>query len=131
MLAARDHTGETLAEGLARMGAQASAIPGVQRARNSTAAYLELHIEQGPVLEQKGLPIGVVTHIVGGRRMALTILGAAGHSGTTPMALRSDALVAASLIVAEAHRQATRLNGPAPYVVANVCRSEERPERKE
>ncbi|AEC21737.1 allantoate amidohydrolase [Pusillimonas sp. T7-7] len=122
MLAARDHTGETLAEGLARIGAQASAIPGVQRDRNSTAAYLELHIEQGPVLEQKGLPIGVVTHIVGGRRMALTILGAAGHSGTTPMALRSDALVAASLVVAEAHRQATRLNGPDRYVVATVGR---------
>src|SRR3546814_15738675 len=54
--------------------------------------------------------------------MALTILGAAGHSGTTPMALRSDALVAASLIVAEAHRQATRLNGPDRYVVATVGR---------
>src|SRR5690606_4886439 len=77
---------------------------------------------QGPVLEQKSLPIGVVTHIVGGRRMTLTILGVAGHSGTTPMALRSDALVAASLLVAEASRQATCLNRPDRYVVATVGR---------
>src|SRR3546814_18267852 len=64
MLAARDHTGETLAEGLARMGAQASAIPGVQRARNSTAAYLEL--DRKSVVEGKSVSVRVD---LGGRRI--------------------------------------------------------------
>src|SRR5690606_13491364 len=52
MLSSPDHTGETLAQGLSRIGAQPSTIASAKRAKNATAAYLELHIEQGPVLEQ-------------------------------------------------------------------------------
>ena len=59
-------------------------------------AYVEVHIEQGPVLEAAGLPLGVVTAIAGAKRLQVCIKGAAGHAGTTPMDLRRDALVAAA-----------------------------------
>ncbi len=67
-------------------------------------AMLELHIEQGPVLESEGVAIGIVEHIAGYRRMRASIAGAARHSGTTPMRLRRDALAAAAemALVAEA-----------------------------
>jgi beta-ureidopropionase / N-carbamoyl-L-amino-acid hydrolase len=69
------------------------------RPRRVVAAYLELHIEQGGVLEAAGLPIGVVDGIVGIRRFAVTFTGRANHAGTTPMADRRDALVMAAPFV--------------------------------
>lgn len=64
-------------------------------------AFLELHIEQGPILEDKKMPIGVVESIVGLTQLEVTVEGKAGHAGTTPMDRRSDALVAAAKIIAE------------------------------
>lgn len=64
-------------------------------------AFLELHIEQGPILEEKSIPIGVVEAIVGLTQLEVTIQGKAGHAGTTPMDRRSDALVAAAQIISE------------------------------
>ncbi len=66
--------------------------------------YLELHIEQGPVLEAKGLALGAVQGIAGQTRASLTLTGKAGHAGTTPMNLRKDALVAAAQVVLEVER---------------------------
>ncbi len=66
--------------------------------------YLELHIEQGPVLEAKGLALGAVQGIAGQTRATLTLTGKAGHAGTTPMNLRKDALVAAAQVVLEVER---------------------------
>ncbi|GGA39660.1 Zn-dependent hydrolase [Psychrobacillus lasiicapitis] len=63
-------------------------------------AFLELHIEQGPILEEKDIPIGIVEAIVGLTQLEVTIQGKAGHAGTTPMNRRSDALVAAAEIIA-------------------------------
>lgn len=63
-------------------------------------AFLELHIEQGPILEEKAVPIGVVEAIVGLTQLEVTIQGRAGHAGTTPMNHRSDALVAAAEVIA-------------------------------
>lgn len=63
-------------------------------------AFLELHIEQGPILEEKTIPIGIVEAIVGLTQLEVTIQGRAGHAGTTPMNRRSDALVAAAQIIA-------------------------------
>ena len=60
-------------------------------------AYLELHIEQGPVLEDKGLAAGIVTAIAGATRLVISVEGVAGHAGTVPMNLRQDALAAASV----------------------------------
>jgi allantoate deiminase len=64
-------------------------------------AYLELHIEQGPILEEKNIPIGVVEAIVGLTELEVTIEGQAGHAGTTPMVGRADALVTAAKIIAQ------------------------------
>jgi allantoate deiminase len=61
-----------------------------------TTAYLEFHIEQGPVLESLGLPLGIVDAIVGQSRLVLTFRGRANHAGTTPMSLRRDALASVS-----------------------------------
>ncbi|MFJ5770670.1 Zn-dependent hydrolase [Psychrobacillus sp. NPDC093180] len=63
-------------------------------------AFLELHIEQGPILEEKDIPIGIVEAIVGLTQLEVTIQGKAGHAGTTPMNRRSDALVAAAEVIA-------------------------------
>jgi N-carbamoyl-L-amino-acid hydrolase len=92
------------------------------RAPGSVAAFVELHIEQGPVLEQRGLPIGVVTHIVGIRRVAITVQGRADHAGTTPMDIRCDALVGAARLIDAAHQKAAALSGQPHYVVATVGR---------
>ena len=76
-------------------------IGAAARTRRELHAYLELHIEQGPVLEQNNLPVGVVTAISGATRLAVSLAGMAGHAGTVPMALRRDALAgAAECIVA-------------------------------
>jgi allantoate deiminase len=76
-------------------------IGAVARAPSEFLAYVELHIEQGPVLESKNLPVGVVTAISGATRLAVEMHGMAGHAGTVPMALRRDALAgAAECIVA-------------------------------
>jgi hydantoinase/carbamoylase family amidase len=69
-------------------------------------AYLEVHIEQGPVLETAGVPLGVVTAIAGQTRCALEFEGRAAHAGTTPMDLRHDALAAAAEFVLAAEREA-------------------------
>jgi allantoate deiminase len=85
--------------------------------------YLEAHIEQGPVLESLGLPLGVVTGIVGQSRVSVTITGRAAHAGTTPMHLRRDSLVAAARFVGEVNEAASRV----PGLVATVGRMEVSP----
>ncbi len=65
----------------------------------TTLGYVELHIEQGPVLEAEGMPVGIVTAINGGSRGTVTIRGTSGHAGTVPMDMRRDALTAAAEIV--------------------------------
>ena len=74
------------------------------RKRGEVLAYAELHIEQGPVLEAEGLPVGVVTAINGFTRLRVTLSGMAGHAGTVPMGLRRDALAAAAECVLAVER---------------------------
>ena len=74
-------------------------------------AFLELHIEQGPVLERGGAPVGVVTSIVGYARGELVFEGRAGHAGTTPMGGRDDALVAAAEAILQVREAAVRIDG--------------------
>ena len=73
-------------------------LPG-KRDKSEIKAFLELHIEQGPILEEEGIPIGIVEAIVGLAQLQVTVQGSAGHAGTTPMDRRADALVAAAKIV--------------------------------
>lgn len=80
---------------------------GIARARwrdGECIGYMEVHIEQGPVLEQRGLPMGVVTAIAGQNRIRVELIGNAGHAGTTPMAMRHDALAGMAEIVLAAER---------------------------
>ncbi|NWE49910.1 Zn-dependent hydrolase [Pseudomonas gingeri] len=121
-LAARNQAGETLAEGMRRIGARPEALARPLRQPGETAAFVELHIEQGPVLERAGLPIGVVTHIVGIRRALITVIGQPDHAGTTPMDIRRDALVGAAHVIDQVQRMAATQSGNPHYVVATVGR---------
>jgi len=79
--------------------------------REEVLAYAEVHIEQGPVLEQLGLPVGIVTSIVGQSRMRVTFTGMAGHAGTVPMSMRRDALSAAAEFVLAVEQLASSVPG--------------------
>jgi len=85
---------------------------------NDVRAYFEIHIEQGPVLESLGIPLGVVDRIVGQRRLDVTFHGKANHAGTTPMDLRRDALAGAAEWIGEVERKAHAV----PGLVATVGR---------
>ncbi|AHV93796.1 Zn-dependent hydrolase [Bordetella holmesii] len=122
MLAACNPDGETLAQGIVRAGGRPDALGQALRGPDTSAAFVELHIEQGPVLQARGLPIGVVSNIVGIRRTRIVVLGQPDHAGTTPMDIRRDALVGAARIIDAAHHRATDLAGRPHYVVATVGR---------
>ncbi len=92
----KDDNGEKLSNWLARMGGDATKIATARIAPGSVAGYLELHIEQGAVLDEAKVPIGVVQGIVGISLRTCTATGFANHAGTTPMNRRKDALAAAS-----------------------------------
>jgi len=96
VLATRDSTGKSMREALIEFGLDPDHIGAAARIRGELLAYIELHIEQGPVLEAEDLPIGVVTAIAGATRLAARLTGMAGHAGTVPMALRRDALTGAA-----------------------------------
>jgi N-carbamoyl-L-amino-acid hydrolase len=88
--------GERLVDAMARAGFDAMRAPEARAPDGAVAAYLELHIEQGPRLEEAGIPIGIVEAIVGVRRSRLIFHGQADHAGTTPMERRRDAFLAAA-----------------------------------
>jgi N-carbamoyl-L-amino-acid hydrolase len=85
--------GERLVDAMARAGFDARRAPAARVDPRAVAAYVELHIEQGPRLEEAGLPIGVVEAIVGIRRTRVIFHGQADHAGTTPMERRRDAFL--------------------------------------
>src|SRR5579863_1324355 len=93
----KDADGVTLREALTNFGCEPEAVATL-RGRN-VAAFVELHIEQGPVLEAENLPVGIVTAINGATRFHCTLRGLAGHAGATPMNLRRDALAAAAEMI--------------------------------
>ena len=90
---------EPIEDNLARIGGHWPSLASACRPDDACAAFLELHVEQGGVLEQRGDAIGVVEGVVGQRRFSIQVDGQPNHAGTTPMTLRQDALVAASRIV--------------------------------
>src|SRR5258708_9351775 len=119
MLNLTEPTGETLRDALLRVGADPGQLDRAKR--DDIRAFLELHIEQGIVLESHSLDVGVVTSIVGIRRIEIVFQGEADHAGTTPMALRHDALVAAAHTVASVRRVAEQLAVEgADYFVSTV-----------
>src|ERR1700721_3087987 len=92
VLNARDGTGLAMRDALVQFGLDPEHIGAAARIRRELHGYIELHIEQGPVLETEQLPVGVVTAISGATRLAASLTGMAGHAGTVPMHLRRDAL---------------------------------------
>jgi allantoate deiminase len=94
--ALEDEDGVTLAGALREFGGDADAIAGAVRDPGTLLGYCELHIEQGPVLEAAGEPVGIVTAINGQTHARARFVGAAGHAGTVPMEARHDALAAAA-----------------------------------
>ena len=104
MLAAVDEDGVRLHEAMRAFGLDPDAVGEASYHRDKVAAYVEVHIEQGPVLEAEDLPVGVVTSIAGATRRRVEVMGRAGHAGTVPMNLRRDALAAASEAVLAVER---------------------------
>jgi N-carbamoyl-L-amino-acid hydrolase len=96
-----DRDGITLEAALKQVGIDIDRIGDAAAERRDIAAYLELHIEQGPVLENADLPLGVVMGTKGVERYAITFTGQEAHSGSTPMAVRRDALAAAAKLALE------------------------------
>ena len=94
-----DREGVSIAEAMREAGLDPATVGEAAISSDSLAAYLELHIEQGKVLEGEGLPVGVVTGIAGPVWLRLSFSGEAGHAGTTPMGTRRDALAAAAEVV--------------------------------
>lgn len=122
-LDAEDETGVSMREALQEFGLNPFDIPRIPRRRERTLGYVELHIEQGPVLEAENLPVGVVTAIAGASRFTVTVAGVAGHAGTVPMNLRRDAAAAAAEMVLAVERIALETED----LVATVGRIETRP----
>ncbi len=103
-LDAGDADGVSVREALRSIGCDPDGWPDVARKGDDLLGFLELHIEQGPVLEAEDLPLGIVTAINGACRYRVQVKGEAGHAGTVPMTLRRDALVAAAEMVLAVQR---------------------------
>jgi allantoate deiminase len=100
-----------MADAIRDFGGRPASISAARRNPRRLLGYAEIHIEQGPVLEEKKLPLAVVTGIAGQTRARVTFTGRAGHAGTTPMKLRRDALCAASEFILAAEARAGKRDG--------------------
>jgi N-carbamoyl-L-amino-acid hydrolase len=104
-------SGKTIREGIKFIGGDPAKLAGVRRRRGDIAAYLELHIEQGGILDTEKIQIGIVEGIVGINWWDVTVEGFANHAGTTPMNGRRDALLAAAKFIEAVNRVVTGVPG--------------------
>lgn len=118
-----DGAGTSLRQALVAFGCDPSTAYETGRRADEVLAFVELHIEQGPVLEAEDLALGVVTAINGATRCNVEVEGFAGHAGTVPMTLRRDALAGAAEMIAAVERR----GGAEPELVATVGRIEAQP----
>ncbi len=123
MLEVADDEGTTLRAALERFGCDPADLPSLARDPRRVLGYVELHIEQGPVLEAEGLPVGIVTSIAGASRVAAEVVGVAAHAGAMPMSARHDAVTAMAEMVLAVERVALTT----PRLVATVGRVEATP----
>jgi hydantoinase/carbamoylase family amidase len=133
LLQRTDAVGQTLADVVRAAGFDPGALAVLERPRHRLQAYLEVHIEQGPVLLNRDVPLGVVTAISGGVRQTVTLTGTRNHAGSTPMDMRHDALAAAAEIILAVERRCRGVPGlvgtvgkveipnSAINVVAGIC----------
>lgn len=122
MLNFREPGGERLEDAIRRMGGTPDTLNIPLRQQGDIAAFLELHIEQGRVLEEQHVPIGVVSDIVGIYRYDIVVTGQADHAGTTPMELRRDALAEAAGLIKAIQQAARHQSTGDNYLVATVGR---------
>lgn len=115
------NSGKTVRQGIRTIGGDPERLEQAKRQPGEIAAYLELHIEQGAVLEEAGIPIGVVEGIVGIKRWTVTVSGFANHAGTTPMDQRQDALLAAARFIDLVPRIVTSIPGPQVATVGTMA----------
>jgi beta-ureidopropionase / N-carbamoyl-L-amino-acid hydrolase len=113
-------SGKTIREGINFIGGDASRLDTVRRRPGDISAFLEYHIEQGPVLESNKTNIGIVTGIVGVNRWSVTVTGVANHAGTTPMDKRKDALLSAARFVDTVNRIVTSHPGKQVGTVGQI-----------
>jgi N-carbamoyl-L-amino-acid hydrolase len=111
-----DATGTTMREAMRAAGLRIEDIPSIRRDPSRYLGFVEVHIEQGPVLAELDLPLGVVTSINGSRRWVGEVIGMAAHAGTTPMGRRRDAAAAVAELVLALERRASAV----PEVVGTV-----------
>jgi allantoate deiminase len=123
LLDVRDDDGITVADALRTFGGDPAAIATASRADERILGYVEVHMEQGPVLEERGAPVGVVTGIAGATRAEVRFTGTAGHAGTVPMTLRRDAAPAVAELVLACEDLARSTEG----LLATVGRLDVRP----
>jgi N-carbamoyl-L-amino-acid hydrolase len=107
----KTHSGKTIREGIRAIGGDPDRIVDAQRQKGSIKAFIELHIEQGGILDTEKINIGVVEGIVGINWWDVTVTGFANHAGTTPMNQRKDAMVAAANLIIAVNRIAKTTEG--------------------
>ncbi len=122
-LDAKDVSGISVREELMRWGLDPNSLADAARPKTDALAYIEVHIEQGPVLDRADLPLGIVTAINGATRWRVTLTGMAGHAGTVPMTMRQDALAG----FAEITLAVEALGNSVPGLVATVGQVSARP----
>lgn len=113
-------TGYSMGEGIQRLGGDTLRLDEARREAGSLAAFLELHIEQGGVLDREGEDIGIVEGIVGLNWWDVTVRGMANHAGTTPMDLRRDALLAAARFIQAVNEEALAMEGRQVATVGRI-----------
>jgi len=116
----RDANGQELLDSLIRFGGDPDRVQGAERHPPNIKAFVEIHNEQMDHLERSGKDIGIVRGVTGIQRIRLTIRGQSGHSGTTPMHERRDALVAAASVITKVHALARKERGRAVATVGHI-----------
>lgn len=104
LLTQKDKNGITLLDAIHAFGGDTTQLAGDAIAKNDWLGYLEIHIEQGPVLYEKDIPVAIVTAIAGQKRVEIVFTGMAGHAGTVPMDMRQDALCSAAEFIIETEK---------------------------
>ena len=115
---AKDPAGVTIAEAMRERGLDPAAIPAA--GRKDLHTFVELHIEQGAILESSGTPLGIVSAIVGTAHLEVVVTGRADHAGTTPMDLRRDAMAGAAAMIHAVESVARSLGKPAVATVGKL-----------
>jgi N-carbamoyl-L-amino-acid hydrolase len=116
----RSHSGRTIFDGIAFLGGEPEHLANVIRKEGDVAAFIEIHIEQGKILDSEKIDIGVVEGIVGIKWWDVTIEGAANHAGTTPMNMCKDALLSAAHLIIGVNRVVTSMQGSQVGTVGKI-----------